>query len=183
MDSMNKIVARNVRNLREKNNLSMDQLVRLSGVSKSMLAQIERGEANPTISTLWKISNGLKVPFDALTVRPKSDYEIVKTGEVEPLLEDKGRVRNYSLFPDDENRRFAVYYLELDPESFWELEPHLKGTTEFITVFAGNLEVRTGDRIFDVEKGESIRFPGDRIHSYRNTGQEMTVLHMILYNP
>ena len=179
MDSMNKIVARNVRNLREKNNLSMDQLVRLSGVSKSMLAQIERGEA----STLWKISNGLKVPFDALTVRPKSDYEIVKTGEVEPLLEDKGRVRNYSLFPDDENRRFAVYYLELDPESFWESEPHLKGTTEFITVFAGNLEVRTGDRIFDVEKGESIRFPGDRIHSYRNTGQEMTVLHMILYNP
>ena len=107
----------------------------------------------------------------------------MKTGEVEPLLEDKGRVRNYSLFPDDENRRFAVYYLELDPESFWESEPHLKGTTEFITVFAGNLEVRTGDRIFDVEKGESIRFPGDRIHSYRNTGQEMTVLHMILYNP
>ena len=56
LESMNKIVARNVRNLREKNNLSMDQLVRLSGVSKSMLAQIERGEANPTISTLWKIS-------------------------------------------------------------------------------------------------------------------------------
>ena len=98
-------------------------------------------------------------------------------------MEDKGRVRNYSLFPDDENRRFAVYYLELDPESFWESEPHLQGTTEFITVFAGSLEVRTGDRVFDVKQGESIRFPGDRIHSYRNTGPEMTVLHMILYNP
>ena len=56
MESMNKIVARNVKSLREKSNLSMDQLVRLSGVSKSMLAQIEKGEANPTISTLWKIS-------------------------------------------------------------------------------------------------------------------------------
>ena len=64
MESMNKIVARNVKTLREKSNLSMDQLVRLSGVSKSMLAQIEKGEANPTISTLWKISNGLKVPFE-----------------------------------------------------------------------------------------------------------------------
>ena len=59
---MNKIVARNVRNLREKNNLSMDQLVRLSGVSKSMLAQIERGEANPTISTLWKLL-GIRTSF------------------------------------------------------------------------------------------------------------------------
>ena len=46
MESMNKIVARNVKSLREKSNLSMDQLVRLSGVSKSMLAQIEKGEAN-----------------------------------------------------------------------------------------------------------------------------------------
>lgn len=180
---MNKIVARNVRNLREKNNLSMDELVRLSGVSKSMLAQIERGDANPTLSTLWKISNGLKVPFDALTVRPKSDHELVRMGEVQPLLEDGGKVRNYSVFPDDENRRFAVYYLELDQESFWESEPHLKGTTEFITVFAGSLEIRTGDRVFSVEKGDNIRFPGDRIHSYRNTGAEMAILHMILYNP
>ena len=111
MESMNKIVARNVKTLREKSNLSMDQLVRLSGVSKSMLAQIEKGEANPTISTLWKISNGLKVPFDALTVRPKSDYEIVKTKEVEPLLEDKGRVRNYSLFRmmRTEDSRFIIW--------------------------------------------------------------------------
>ena len=55
MDSMNMIVAKNIRRLREEKKLSMDELVRLSGVSKSMLAQIERGDGNPTISTLWKI--------------------------------------------------------------------------------------------------------------------------------
>ena len=66
------IVAKNIRRLREESKLSMDELSKLSGVSKSMLAQIERGEGNPTISTLWKLS---KVPFDALTVRPKSPYE------------------------------------------------------------------------------------------------------------
>lgn len=79
-----------------------------------------KGDGNPTISTLWKISNGMKVPFDALTVRPEVTYEIVKTAEVQPILEDDGKVRNYSIFPDDENRRFAVYYLELDPDSYWE---------------------------------------------------------------
>lgn len=52
-----------------------------------MLAQIERGEGNSTLSTLWKLSNGMKVPFDALTVRPKVPYEIVKTSEIQPLLE------------------------------------------------------------------------------------------------
>ncbi len=183
MDQMNIIVAKNIKRLREENRLSMDELAKLSGVSKSMLAQIERGDGNPTISTLWKISNGMKVPFDALTVRPKSPYEIVKTSELQPLLEDGGKVKNYSLFPDDENRRFAVYYLELDKESYWESEPHLKGTTEFITIFAGKIEIYADRQRFVVEKGESIRFKADVFHSYKNIGDVPAILHMILFNP
>lgn len=183
MDTMNLIVAKNIKRLREENKLSMEELSRLSGVSKSMLAQIERGEGNPTLSTLWKLSNGMKVPFDALTVRPKTSYEIVKISEVQPLLEDEGKVKNYSLFPDNENRRFAVYYLELEPDSYWQSEPHLRGTIEFITVFCGTIEINADEKVFTVTKEESIRFRGDCIHSYRNSGGETAVLHMILYNP
>lgn len=183
MDQMNIIVAKNIKRLREENRLSMDELAKLSGVSKSMLAQIERGDGNPTISTLWKISNGMKVPFDALTVRTKRPYEIVKTADLQPLLEDNGKVKNYSLFPDDENRRFAVYYLELDKESYWESEPHLKGTTEFITIFTGEIEIYADRHRFAVEKGESIRFKADVVHSYKNIGKETAILHMILFNP
>ncbi|WP_308008391.1 XRE family transcriptional regulator [uncultured Fusobacterium sp.] len=183
LNSMNMIVAKNIKRLREEKKLSMDELVRLSGVSKSMLAQIERGDGNPTISTLWKISNGMKVPFDALTVRPKSPYEIVKTLEIQPLLEDGGKVKNYSLFPDNENRRFAVYYLELEEGSYWKSEPHLKGTIEFITIFMGKIEIHTGSQSFMVEKGESIRFGADTVHSYKNVGNETAILHMILFNP
>ena len=128
MDTMNGIVAKNIKRLREEKKLSMDELAKLSGVSKSMLAQIERGEGNPTLSTLWKISNGMKVPFDALRVRPKIPYEIVKISDIQPLLEDGGKVKNYSIFPDDDNRRFAVYYLKLAPGSDWRSEPHLRGT-------------------------------------------------------
>ena len=183
MDTMNAIVAKNIRRLREENKLSLDGLARLSGVSKSMLAQIERGDGNPTISTLWKISNGMKVPFDALTVRPKTPYEIVRTSEIQPILEDGGKVRNFSIFPDGEGRRFAVYYLELEPGSYWQSEPHLRGTTEFITVFEGTIEIVADSQRFLVARGESIRFRGDTVHSYRNTGRENAVLHMILFNP
>lgn len=183
MDQMNIIVAKNIKKLRESNKLSMDELAKLSGVSKSMLAQIERGDGNPTISTLWKISNGMKVPFDALTVRPKSPYEIVKTSELQPLLEDGGKVRNYSLFPDDENRRFAVYYLELDKGSYWESEAHLRGTAEYITIFSGKVEICADGQKFAVTKNESIRFKADTIHSYKNIGDEPAVLHMIIFNP
>lgn len=183
MDQINKIVAKNIKRLREEKKLSMDELSKLSGVSKSMLAQIEREEGNPTLSTLWKISNGMKVPFDALTVRPKSPYEIVRISELEPILENNGNVKNYPIFPDNENRRFAVYYLELDKNSFWESEPHLKGTTEFITIFKGCIEICSDGQRFTVEAGESIRFKADSTHSYRNIGNEEIILHMILFNP
>ena len=183
MDSMHIIVAQNIKRLRGEKKLSMDQLARLSGVSKSMLAQIERGEGNPTLSTLWKISNGMKVPFDALIVRPEVSFEIVKKTEIQPILEDNGRVRNYPVFPDDENRRFSVYYLELDADSFLPSEHHLAGTTELITVFGGQLKIEAEGRHFTVGKGESIRFRGDVPHSYRNEADETAVLHMILFTP
>ena len=125
----------------------------------------------------------MKVPFDALTVCPKNPYEIVKTADIQPLLEDGGKVKNYSVFPDNENRRFAVYYLELDEGSYWESEPHLKGTTEFITIFAGRIEIYADSQRFVVEKGESIRFKADAFHSYKNVGDETAILHMILFNP
>lgn len=107
----------------------------------------------------------------------------MKTSDIQPLLEDGGNVKNYSIFPDDENRRFAVYYLELAQNSFWESEPHLKGTTEFITVFSGCIEICADGQKFTVSAGVSIRFMADTIHSYRNIGDEAAILHMIIYNP
>lgn len=48
---------------------------------------------SPTLSTLWKLSNGMKVPFNALTVSPKAPYEVVRTAEMQPILEDDGKVK------------------------------------------------------------------------------------------
>jgi XRE family transcriptional regulator, regulator of sulfur utilization len=60
LDKLNIIIARNLKRLREDRKLSLDNVAKLSDVSKSMLFQIERGEVNPTVSTVLKISNGLK---------------------------------------------------------------------------------------------------------------------------
>ncbi|WP_069874573.1 helix-turn-helix domain-containing protein [Fusibacter sp. 3D3] len=178
---MNLTIAGNIKKRREALKLSMEELARLSGVSKSMLAQIERGEGNPTITTLWKIANGMKVPFDALTVRPKCDFEIIKTSELEPILEDNGHVRNYSIFPDDENRKFAIYYVEIDRGAYWNSEAHLRGSSEFVTVHRGQLTIRSLEDEYTVRQGESIRFRSDVPHSYHNSGESEVLVHMVLY--
>ena len=63
MDYLSHNVSVNLKRIRQSKGMSLDQVAEQTGVSKSMLAQIERGEGNPTLSTLWKISNGMKVPF------------------------------------------------------------------------------------------------------------------------
>ena len=90
MEDINSIVAENLRRLRESRRLSLDAAARLTGVSKSMLGQIERGEVNPTVSTMWKIAGGLKVNFTALFRREQAAAEEVEIGAIAPLLADEG---------------------------------------------------------------------------------------------
>jgi len=73
MENMQLILASNLRRIREERRLSLDKVSELTGVSKSMLGQIERGESNPTLQTVWKIANGLRVSLTDLTEVPRSE--------------------------------------------------------------------------------------------------------------
>ena len=64
--NLNEIIAVNLKRLRAERGFSLGKLSELSGVSKVMLSQIEKGESNPTINTLWKIAGGLQVSYTKL---------------------------------------------------------------------------------------------------------------------
>ena len=137
MENINVVLAQNLKQIREQRKLSLDKVAEMSGISKTMLGQIERGESNPSIATVWKIANGLKVSFTALIHEPKSDASIVTGDDIQVLTEDNGRVRIYPHFPFEEGRRFEMYVLEMDEAALWSAEPHIDGTEEFITVLKG----------------------------------------------
>lgn len=183
LDKLNFIFAENLKRVREAKKLSLDHLSKLSGVSKSMLGQIERGEVNPTISTVWKISNGLKVSFTSLMSRPEADIEVVRIEHVEPLLDDQGRSRNYPVFPFDESRRFEMYLLEIEQGGKISAEAHPQGTQEFITVFSGELTILIHEQEYIVKSGDSIRFRADTAHCYFNHGNELVKVSMVIHYP
>lgn len=183
MDKVNSIIAGNLKSLREARKLSLDSVAKLSGVSKSMLGQIERGEVNPTVTTVWKIANGLKISFTQLMSRPEADIEIVEKSAIEPLVEDDGKVRNFPVFPFDSTRRFEMYFLELDAGGHLEAEPHPDGTQEFLTVFSGEITVGVEEKRFTISAGSSLRFKADTPHIYQNTGEILCTLSMVIYYP
>jgi len=181
MNSINSTVAENLKLIREQRRLSLDAVAKLCGVSKSLLAQIEKGDANPTITTVWKIANGLKMSFTSLLTRPERDFETVNVNDLQILQEDEDRYRMYPLFPFDESRSFEIYSLELDPGAFMQADPHPEGTQEFVTVFDGEIEIRTKDHVFHANPETAVRFCGDGPHSYRNTSDKVCRASMSLF--
>ena len=77
MEEIQLILAKNLKTIREKEKLSLEKVSQLTGVSKTMIGQIERGESSPTLTTIWKIANGLKVSFTSLINNPQPDTKVV----------------------------------------------------------------------------------------------------------
>lgn len=183
MDNINTVFSDNLKSFREQRKLSLDAVAKLSGVSKSMLGQIERGDVNPTISIVWKIANGLKISFTELMIHPENDYEVIEKTSVQPLIDNDGKYRNYPMFSFDDNRRFETYYIELDAGGVLEAEAHPEGTQEFITAFSGKLIVIVNEQELSIDSGSSVRFKADRPHIYKNTGNDICLLSMVIYYP
>lgn len=180
---VNKSVACNLKALRERKKLSLDGLSRLTGVSKSMLGQIERAEVNPTISVLWKIAGGLKVSFTSLIEPHSGSMELVRAQDGAVLLEDGGRYINHPVFAFDENRRFEQYRIEILPGGRFQAQAHLSGSMEFITVFEGQLELMVDGATSVLGTFDSIRFLADVPHTYHNPGDVTAQLNMLIYYP
>lgn len=175
------VIAHNLRRLREEKKLSLDRVAELTGVSKSMLGQIERSESNPTVATVWKIARGMKVSFTALIHSPQPDTVVTGRNAVEPLVEDAGRYRIYPFFPYEEGRPFEMYTVEMEQGSYYSADAHGTGTQEFLTVFEGELTLLVGAEEFTVGTGDSIRFKADRPHAYHNSGTGLTRLCMVIH--
>ena len=176
-----KLIAANAKRLREGKKLTLDAAAAATGVSRSMLAQIERGEVNPTISVLWKMANGYKVSFTALVEREGDAVAVLRQGELPPLSEDEGRYLNYPLFPFEEDKGFESYRIVIREGGSLEAQPHLKGAREYVTVFSGALELTVEGTSYRLEKGDAIRFQADVPHAYRGAGPGDTELHMLIY--
>lgn len=175
------IIGENIKSIRERKKLTLDAAAAQTGVSRSMLAQIEKGDVNPTISVLWKIANGYKVSFTSLVDSHSQSPLLIKSEDVSPLIEDGGKYINYPAFPFQKDKLFETYRIQIEPGGFLSAQPHMSGTEEYITVFSGNVDISAGEDTFSLSEGDSLRFKADTPHSYKNTGDTTVYMSMLIY--
>ncbi|WP_243746596.1 helix-turn-helix domain-containing protein [Zavarzinia compransoris] len=174
-------VARNLKRLRTRQGLSLERLAVRSGVSRSMLGQIELGRSAPSISLLWKIARALGVPFSALTTAVDEGGTVVlRADQAKSLTSRDGRFISRALFPVTGDRRTEFYELRLSFLGHEVADPHAPGTIENLVVTRGRVEITVGEQRHELGAGDAIRFAADIPHAYRNTGREDAVMYLVM---
>ncbi|NKF05621.1 helix-turn-helix domain-containing protein [Clostridium gasigenes] len=181
MKNLNLIIGNKLKSIRNERNLSLDEVAKLTGVSKAMLGQIERAQSNPTVSTLWKISTGLKVSFSFFVDENQDDLKVIYQNDINPIIEENNKMKLYPIFPFDSNKGFEIFTIELGPGCNHISTPHNDGVEEYIIVTEGEIEITINDKKFILQKGNSIRFMANKPHSYKNINQDISVFQNIIF--
>ena len=160
--------------LRLARGLTLEDLSRIAGVSKSMLSQIEREKANPTIAITWRLSNALGVQIGELLATAEKEAETIRVLDAHETPTLPGNHAGYVLRilgPMELAGKYEWYELTLAPGGELASQAHDPGTGEHLTVITGTVELEVGPEKKKVRHGATARYPADQNHVIRNTGK------------
>ena len=170
-----------VKQLRGERAWSLDALARASGVSRSMLSQIERGQANPTVGVTFRIARALGISLAELLEAPGTTTSIT-------VIRAQDRAYHYRSDRDCTIRTLSPLNLEKDVE-FYEVElaeegelrsaAHFRGTRKFLTVQKGKVRVESGADTEELAKGDSVSYRADLPHAIINVGNGPALLLLV----
>ncbi len=165
--------------------LSLEALAGLSGVSRSMLSQIERGESSPTVASLWHLTRALGLDFSGLLdAGPDAQspiLQLMRSGAVPVMEQAENGVTIRILSPPEDVGATEVYELIFAQGGHLTSPPHKAGCTEILTVLDGTLDVSSGDAQEALSTGDTIRYRADLPHRIAAPGAAKALL--VVKNP
>ncbi len=176
-------VGERLRAIRRARGYSLDELAVLTEVSKGTLSQIESGGTNPTLGVLWRICDGLGLPFAAMLGEGRTEGgTIVRVADASVIRSRSGELESRPLTPERALGDTEVYELRLAPRSIHTAEPHQTGTREGVLVISGAVRIRAGAATYDLAVGDALSFAADVPHEYENPGKsEARLYNVIVY--
>lgn len=148
MDYLTENVAVNLKRIRQSKGMSLDQASEQTGVSKSMLSQIEKGTANPSLGVLGKITSGLRIEFQELIATPLVDSYLVTPENLVPTKELEGQYTVWTFFPYEDTRLVEIYRIDIEPGGTYVSGGHGEKTREYLVVTDGVMTVECNGKEF-----------------------------------
>jgi len=169
--------------LRKRMKMTLDELASKSGVSKSILSEIERDMSNPTVATISRIAKALDQNLSDFF----SKIEIDKPSTIEsskeiPSITSKDGLCNLKILGAGETVNWLQWYiLTLKPKGILDSNSHGPKTFENLTVIEGEIEVNISGEIEKIKKGDTYRFQTNKVHSIKNKSKNYAEVLMVNY--
>lgn len=181
LPELDSVIAANLRELRTQRSLSLDATARLTGLSRSLLGQIELGQNTPSLGVVWKIARAFEVPFASLlAAQQQVTTAVLRADKAKRLISADGRFSSRALFPFGESNKVEFYELWLKGHGREEAEAHAPGTRENLVVTSGKLVVEFSGTRHELAKGDAIVFGADVPHVYFNPASEDCWMHLVM---
>ncbi len=165
-------LGKTIQRLRKAYNLSLGELSEQSGVAKSIISQIERNETNPTLATVWRLSQALDTTIDQVLMSEETANIIEKNGVAAiPKLTSEDGLCTLAIIGWLNTVDWVQWYdFKAGVGGVLDSDPHPKGSVENLSVLAGELEVWVDGEVQTVKQGETLRYRGDLPHKITNIG-------------
>ena len=176
-------IGENLKKIREKHGVTLSVLAERCGVAKNMLSQIESGQVNPTIATVWKIAQGLDVDINALLTGQdelRRTFTVSRKDDITRLETDEEGVHIRVLSPLSMAEDLEMYILTFQKGQALHSSPHSVRTEEFLTILQGAVRVIAGENKVDLHEGDFIRYHADTNHVIENIHDGETRIYMVV---
>ncbi|KKI91230.1 DNA-binding protein [Bacillus sp. SA1-12] len=167
-------IGKKVEKYRKAKGLSSRELAKKAEITPSMLSQIERGLANPSIQTLKVLAKSLDVPtFSFLLEETNTEDLVVRSNERKKMIVED---LTYELLSPDFTGTLATAIMNVPPatSSSEKLLEH-KGE-EVAIVLEGKIKVFLDDKEYILETGDSVKIPSYMMHKWENNFNKSAVI-------
>ena len=170
-------LGRQIRRLRTERQLTVEQLAQRAGVSRSLVSQVERGRALPSLGTLRHIAGALSVAVGNLFIetvtsvpgeRDRFGQQLVVRADTRKRLQVPDSGISYELLVPDCNRRIEMLWAVVPPHATTGREYSAHEGEECLVLIEGELVVIYEDTEFTLTAGDSMSFDCTRPHRMVN---------------
>ena len=169
--------------LRKRKNMTLDELSQKSGVSKSILSQIERDLSNPTVITISRIASALGENLSDFFLKIEvEDMDTIERSKETPSITSKDGLCQLNILGAGETVNWLQWYLlNMKPKGVLDSSSHGPKTFENLTVLDGEVEVDNGGSKEIIKKGDTFRFQTNKNHLIKNISKKNSQVLMVNY--
>ncbi|MCB1278530.1 XRE family transcriptional regulator [Prosthecobacter sp.] len=182
-EAINENLGKRVKKLRGDRGWSLEELATASGVSRSMLSEIEREKANPTLTVTFRIARAFGMTLQELIESAEtsaSKIQVIRANDRAQVYRSDKQCEIRTLSPLNLEKDVEFYELSLRVGGALRSQPHFEGTREFLTVEEGSVRIESDQDIEELGKGDSGTYRADVPHAIVNTGKADALVFLVV---